>query len=160
MLFEKYDVASRTMVSSFNPEIYESTIKMSMPPRKRDFIMSILPPGVITYGYWHGTSLLRPMLRVSPMVPAYLRDRFSWMCPFNYNNYSMSNERMVGISLYVDDYEETDAVRVKNESRFMGVWIATEMTESIEMWEKIFLDPSGVDVIFTNRPVPNTKARD
>lgn len=28
-LIEKYDLGSRTMISSFNPEIYESTIKMS-----------------------------------------------------------------------------------------------------------------------------------
>lgn len=159
LLLEKYDVASRSMISSFNPEIYESTIKMSMPPRKRDFVMSILPPGELTFGYWHGKSLIRPLLRVSPLIPAYMRDRFGFMCPFNYNNYSVNHERMVGITLYIDDVDSPTVKRVKNEGRFFGAWIATEMTESIEMWEKSLLDPSGIDVVFTNRPVPMTKAR-
>ena len=39
LLIEKYDIASRVMLSSFNPEIYEGIIRMSKPPRKRDFIM-------------------------------------------------------------------------------------------------------------------------
>ena len=147
------------MLSSFNPEIYESVIKMSMPPRKRDFIISILPPGEQTFGYWHGTSLIRPLLRVSPIVPDSMRDHFGFMCPFNYNNYSVKNDRMVGITLYIDDFSQENTKRVKSEGRFFGAWIATEMSESIEMWEKAFLDPYGVDVLFTNRPVPATKAR-
>ena len=31
--------------------------------------------------------------------------------------------------------------------------------ESLDMWEKVFLDPNGVDLLFTNRPIPATKAR-
>lgn len=54
LLIEKYDLGSRTMLSSFNPEVYESCIKMSMPPRRRDFMITILPPGLIPYGYFHG----------------------------------------------------------------------------------------------------------
>jgi len=27
------------------------------------------------------------------------------------------------------------------------------------MWERILMDKNGVDFIFTNRPVPHTKAR-
>ena len=50
LVLEKYDVGWRTMLSSFNPECYESVIKMSMPPRKRDFILTILAPGLITFG--------------------------------------------------------------------------------------------------------------
>ena len=34
------------------------------------------------------------------------------------------------------------------------------MPESVELWEKTMLDPSGVDYFFTNRPFPVTKARD
>ena len=152
-------MASRTMISSFNPEIYESVIKMSMPPRKRDFLLSILPPGAQTFGYWHGKSLIRPLLRVSPIIPSYLRVYSGFMCPFNYNNYSMNHERMVGITLYVEDYQEYNVRRVKKEGRFFGAWISTNKPESIEMWEKVFLDPSGVDIVFTNRPIPATKAR-
>lgn len=145
------------MLSSFNPEMYESIIKMSMPPRKREFVISILPPGLITKGhYLHN---IRPLLRVSPLVPKYLRVRFGFMCPFNYNNYMKNTERMIGISLFINDHVEEDVARVKQEGRFFGSWIATEMSESIEMWEKVFLDPSGIDVVFTNRPVPATKAR-
>ena len=159
LLLEKHDMASRTMLSSFNPEIYESIIKMSMPPRKRDFLISILPPGEQTFGYWHGKSLIRPLLRVSPILPAFMRGHMSFMCPFNYNNYSTNHERMVGITLYIDDFESWNVKRVKSEGRFFGTWISTNTTESIEMWEKVFLDPSGVDIVFTNRPVPATKAR-
>lgn len=125
LLIEKYDVASRTMISSFNPEIYESTIKMSMPPRKRDFVISVLTPGIVTLGYWPGNSLIRPLLRVSPLVPAYMRERYGFMCPFNYNNYSMNHERMIGTSLYLDDWESSTVKRVKDDGRFFGVWIAT-----------------------------------
>ena len=160
LLIEKYDLASRTMISSFNPEIYEAVIRMSMPPRKRDFIIQILPPGEMTHGYFAGKSIMRPLLRVSPLIPAYLRKRFQFMCPFNFKNYSVNHERMVGISLYVDDYEHEDTRKTKAEGRYFGAWIATEITESIEMWEKIFLDPYGVDLVFTNRPIPATKARD
>lgn len=81
------------------------------------------------------------------------------MCPFNYNNYSMRNERMVGITLYVEDHFEYNVRRVKAEGRFFGSWISTNKPESIEMWEKIYLDPSGIDIVFTNRPIPATKAR-
>lgn len=81
------------------------------------------------------------------------------MCPFNYNNYSVRNERMVGISLYVDDHTEENSKRTKSEGRYFGSWIATEMPESIEMWEKLLLDPYGIDLAFTNRPVQMTKAR-
>ena len=159
LLIEKYDLASRTMLSSFNPEIYEAVIKMSMPPRKRDFIISILPPGAQTLGYWHGTSIIRPLLRVSPIIPGFMKERFGFMCPFNYNNYSVNHERMVGITLFVDDHESSNVKRVKSEGRYFGSWIATGKSESIEMWEKVFLDPYGVDMVFTNRPVPATKAR-
>lgn len=105
LLLEKYDVASRTMISSFNPEIYEATIKMSMPPRKRDFVLSMLTPGEPTFGYWHGKSLIRPLLRVSPLVPAFMRERYAFMCPFNYNNYSMNHERMIGVTMFMDDFD-------------------------------------------------------
>ena len=54
LLIEKYDMASRTMISSFSPEILEASIKMSTPPRKRDFVMSILTPGEQTFGFWPG----------------------------------------------------------------------------------------------------------
>ena len=62
-VIEKYDVGWRTMLSSFNPECYESCIRMSMPPRKRDFIITILAPGRITFGYLRPSSWLRPYLR-------------------------------------------------------------------------------------------------
>ena len=38
-LIEKYDIGSRVMLSSFNFEIYEALLRMSRPPRKRDFII-------------------------------------------------------------------------------------------------------------------------
>ena len=81
------------------------------------------------------------------------------MCPFNYNNYSMKNERMVGITLYVEDHTEANVRRTKADGRFFGSWISMKKPESIEMWEKILLDPSGIDIVFTNVPVPCTKAR-
>ena len=81
------------------------------------------------------------------------------MCPFNYNNYSIKNERLVGITLYVEDHFAYNVRRTKAEGRFFGSWISTNKPESIEMWEKIFLDPSGIDIVFTNVPVPATKAR-
>ena len=81
------------------------------------------------------------------------------MCPFNYANYSMNHERMIGITLYVERHETWTVRRTKSEGRFFGSWISTNKPESIEMWEKIMLDPAGVDVVFTNRPIPFTKAR-
>lgn len=99
-------------------------------------------------------------MRVSPLVPKFLRVRFGFMCPYNYNNYQYGFERLIGITLYVNDHDEPDVKRVKEDGRFFGSWFATEMAESIEMWEKIYLDPSGIDIVFTNRPVPATKARD
>lgn len=126
LLVEKYDLGSRILISSFNPEVYESTIKMSMPPRKRDFVITLLAPGFITYGYFHGQSLLRPFLRVSPIVPAYFRQRFGMFCSFNYNNYSMNHERMVGATVFVDDQRDTDAERMHADGKYFGSWIATD----------------------------------
>ena len=105
--------------------------------------------------------MFMPLLRVSPIVPSFLRQRGSTFCPFNYNNYSIKNERMVGITQYVDTQKDYDAMRVHSDGRYFGSWIATEQSmETVEMWERIYLDKYGVDFIFTNRPVPCTKARD
>ena len=104
--------------------------------------------------------MIRPYARVSPLIPTFLRNRFSYMCPFNYNNFSVWPERMIGLTLFIHDYDHSITKRIKDDGKYFGTWVDTHMTESIELWEKLLIDPYGVDYIFTNRPFVATKVRD